>query len=71
MISQIMKRLGSSYAYWYNKKYERVGHLFQDRFRSEPVNVETYLLIALRYIHQNPVKAGIAQLRKLSLEWLS
>jgi putative transposase len=60
MISQIMKRLGSSYAYWYNKKYERVGHLFQDRFRSEPVNVETYLLIALRYIHQNPVKAGIA-----------
>ncbi|MDD2556039.1 MAG: transposase [Syntrophaceticus sp.] len=59
-ISQIMKRLGSSYAYWYNKKYERVGHLFQGRFRSEPVNVETYLLTALRYIHQNPVKAGIA-----------
>jgi REP element-mobilizing transposase RayT len=60
-ISQIMKRLGSSYAYWYNKKYERIGHLFQGRFRSEPINVETYLLAALRYIHQNPVKAGIAQ----------
>lgn len=59
-ISQIMKRLGSTYVYWYNQKYGRVGHLFQGRFHSEPVNVETYLLTALRYIHQNPVKAGIA-----------
>ncbi|MGI6405692.1 MAG: REP-associated tyrosine transposase [Syntrophaceticus sp.] len=59
-ISQIMRRLGSAYVYWYNKKYGRVGHLFQDRFHSEPINVEAYLLTALRYIHQNPVKAGIA-----------
>lgn len=58
-IGQIMKRLGSAYAYWYNQKYGRVGHLFQGRFLSEPVNVETYLLTALRYIHQNPVKTGI------------
>ena len=33
----IIKRLGSNYAYWYNTRYERVGHLFQDRFKSEPV----------------------------------
>lgn len=58
-ISQMMKRLGSSYVYWYNKRYERVGHLFQDRFRSEPINNESYLLTAIRYIHQNPVKAMI------------
>ena len=59
-ISQVMKRLGCAYVYWYNQKYERIGHLFQDRFRSEPIDSEAYLLTALRYIHQNPVKAGIA-----------
>lgn len=60
-IGQIMKRLGTAYAYWYNNKYNRVGHLFQGRFRSEPINVDAYFLVALRYIHQNPVKAGIVQ----------
>lgn len=58
-IGQIMKRLGSAYVYWYNQKYGRVGHLFQGRFHSEPVDDEAYLLVALRYIHQNPIKAGI------------
>lgn len=59
-IGQIMKRLGSTFVYWYNKKYDRIGHLFQDRFYSEPVDGDEYLLTALRYIHQNPVKAGIS-----------
>ena len=36
-----------------------VGHLFQDRFKSEPVNDIEYFVTLLRYIHQNPVKAGI------------
>lgn len=58
-IGEIMQRLGSSYVYWYNRKYERVGYLFQDRFLSEPVESDAYLLSVLRYIHQNPVKAGI------------
>jgi len=40
-------------------KYERTGHLFQNRYMSEPVEKEGYLLIVLRYIHQNSVKAGI------------
>lgn len=60
-IGQIMRRLGSTYALWYNKKYNRIGYLFQGRFRSEPVDSDSYLLVALRYIHQNPVKAGIAR----------
>ena len=58
-VSTVMKRIGCRYVYWYNLKYERVGHLFQDRFRSEPVENDEYFLAALRYIHQNPVKAGI------------
>lgn len=69
-ISQVMKRLGSTYVYWYNQKYGRVGHLFQGRFRSEPIDVDTYLLTALRYIHQNPVKAGLA-LDCVSYPWSS
>jgi len=55
----IMRRIGASYVYWYNSKYERIGHLFQDRYKSEAVEDESYLLTVTRYIHQNPVKAGI------------
>ncbi len=60
-LEQIMKRIGASYVYWYNCKYERCGHLFQDRFRSEPVENDAYLLTVSRYIHQNPIKAGIVE----------
>jgi len=59
-ISHIIKRLGGSYAWWYNWKYERTGHVFQDRFKSEKVEDDSYLLSVIRYIHQNPVKVGIA-----------
>ena len=60
-LSTIIKRIGCSYVYWYNIKYTRVGHLFQDRYKSEPVQTDEYFLAALRYIHQNPVKAGIVR----------
>ena len=60
-ISQIMKRIGASYVYWYNMKYERYGPLFQDRYKSEKVEDDKYFLAALRYIHQNPIKAGMVK----------
>ncbi|MGD0153397.1 MAG: transposase [Thermacetogeniaceae bacterium] len=60
-ISLTMKRVGVSYASYYNWKYAAVGHLFQDRFRSEMVDSDTYLLAVIRYIHQNPVKAGLVK----------
>lgn len=60
-ISLIVKRVIGSYVLWFNEKYERCGHLFQERFKSEAVESDSYLLTALRYIHQNPVKAGIAK----------
>lgn len=56
-----MRRIGASYVYWYNWKYERCGHLFQDRYKSEPVEDDQYLLTVLRYIHQNPLKAGLVK----------
>lgn len=55
----VFKRIGSRYVKWYNQKYQRIGHLFQDRFRSENVETEQYFMTVLRYILQNPVKAGI------------
>ena len=58
-VSTIMKRIGCRFVYWYNAKYQRVGHLFQDRFRSEPVETDEYFLCVLRYIHNNPVKAKL------------
>lgn len=60
-LEQIFKRIGGSFVYWYNVKYQRTGHLFQDRFKSEPVEDDAYLLTVIRYIHQNPVKAGLCQ----------
>lgn len=54
-----MRRLISSYAIWYNKKHDRVGYLFQDRFKSEPVEDDVYFLTVIRYILQNPLKAEI------------
>ena len=58
-LGTIVQRICSSYVLWYNKKYGRIGHLFQERFKSEPVEGDTYFLVVLRYIMQNPVKAGI------------
>jgi len=60
-LEQIMRRIAGSYVYWYNQKNERIGNLFQDRFKSEPVETDTYLLTVSRYIHQNPLKAGIVK----------
>ena len=58
-ISRIMRRINTAYAYYFNKKYNRVGHVFQNRFRSEPVEDDRYLISLIRYIHNNPVKAKI------------
>jgi len=60
-IANVMRKWGASFVKWYNWKYDRIGHLFQDRYKSEPVKDEKYLLMVMRYIHNNPIKAGIAK----------
>lgn len=60
-IGATIKHLAVMYALYFNRKYSRAGHLFQDRFKSEPVNDMAYFTVLLRYIHQNPVKAGIVE----------
>ena len=60
-LSSSIKRIAAAYARYYNTKYEHYGHLFQDRFKSEPVNDEAYFFTLFRYIHQNPVAAGLTK----------
>ncbi|NTV90708.1 MAG: transposase [Clostridiales bacterium] len=59
-VSDIMRGIGGAYVVRYNSKYKRIGNLFQDRYKSETVEDERYLLTVLRYIHRNPIKAGMA-----------
>ena len=58
-MSKIMHRICTIYAMYFNKKYERVGHVFQNRFKSFPIESEEYLWQCFYYIHLNPVKAKI------------
>ena len=62
-LSTMMKRLDSAYAIVFNMRNERVGHLFQGRFKSEPVESDAYLMTVVRYIHQNPEVAGLGAMR--------
>ena len=59
-ISMILKRIGSSYVHYFNRKYGVDGTLFKGRFKSEPVEDDGQLRELLRFIHQNPRRHGIA-----------
>lgn len=69
-LAKLMKRIAVSYVYYFNKKFKRIGHLFHDRFKSENIESDTYLLEAVRYIHNNPVKAGMVK-SPLEYPWSS
>ncbi|KUO51287.1 MAG: transposase [Desulfitibacter sp. BRH_c19] len=60
-IGKGIKRITVSYVQWHNNKYDRTGHLFQNRYKSEPVENEGSLFAVLRYIHQNPLKAKMVK----------
>lgn len=58
-MSLLVKKLACSYVYYFNHKYDRTGHLFQGRYKSEPIENIEYFKTVLRYILQNPEKANI------------
>jgi len=58
-ISTVMRRLLTGYALWYNRRYRRHGHLFQNRFKSILCQEDLYLLELVRYIHLNPIRAKL------------
>lgn len=54
-----MHHLASCYARYINRTYERIGHLFQGRFKAILVDADNYLSELVRYVHLNPVRAGV------------
>ena len=60
-LDRTLKRIGVPYAFYFNRKYARSGHLFQDRFKSEPIYDDAHLATVIRYVHMNPVKAEIVK----------
>jgi len=69
-VATTMKRIESRYVRWFNKKYDRVGHLFQNRYVSRCVEDDAYFLTVLTYIHLNPVTDGLCR-RPEDYEWSS
>lgn len=57
-LSNQIQSLTISYSSYFNKKYERIGHLFENRFKSHSIENEFYLKNVVRYIHKNPENAG-------------
>ncbi len=60
-ISRFMAQLLTNYVQYFNKRWGLVGHLLQDRYKSILVDKDNYLVTLIRYIHLNPVKAGICK----------
>ena len=60
-LSKIMQGINQTYTLYFNRKYRTVGHLFQGRYKAILCDRETYLLGLLKYIHQNPLRARIAE----------
>ena len=58
-LSRIMVGLHSSYAAWFNRRHDRVGHLFQGRYKANVILRQRHLITLVRYIHHNPVRARI------------
>ena len=60
-LSIFFQSLGTRFVRWYNNKYLRTGHLFQDRYYSTSIESERAFLAAIVYIHNNPVKANMCR----------
>jgi REP element-mobilizing transposase RayT len=60
-LGKFMQGLQQSYTQYFNRRYCKVGHLFQGRYKAIICEKDKYLLALLRYIHLNPVRAGLAK----------
>jgi REP element-mobilizing transposase RayT len=60
-LSRTLQRLQTAYAKYFNKKYKKIGHLFQGRYKGILVDKDSYLLELVRYIHLNPLRAKLEE----------
>jgi putative transposase len=83
-LSRIMQSLSQRYTGWINRRQKRKGHLFQGRYKAILIDADAYLLELVRYIHLNPIRAGLVErvenypwssywtyVGKEKLQWLS
>jgi putative transposase len=61
-LSQILRHINGAYTVYYNKRHHRFGHLFQGRYKAILIDADEYAAELSRYIHLNPVRAGLANL---------
>jgi len=69
-LSRFMHWLGTAYTTWFNQRHRRQGHLFQGRYKAHLVESEAYFWEVSRYIHLNPVRAGLVE-RPEQWQWSS
>jgi REP element-mobilizing transposase RayT len=60
-LSRVMQNLSQRYTGWINRQRKRKGHLFQGRYKALLIEAEVYLLELVRYIHLNPIRAGVVE----------
>lgn len=60
-LSSFMRTVNANYALYFNRKYKRSGHLWQDRYKSKYVISENYLYTLIKYIEHNPIEANITE----------
>jgi REP element-mobilizing transposase RayT len=60
-LPKFMRRLLTGYALWFNRRHQRAGHLFQNRYKSIVCEEDQYLLELIRYIHLNPLRSHVVQ----------
>ncbi len=60
-LTKFMSKVNTSYAIYYNKKHNRCGYVFRNRYNVEPIFTEKHLLSCIKYIHYNPVEAKICK----------
>lgn len=70
-LESIFRHINTTYATWFNLKYNRSGFVQDGRYFSEPVETDSYLLTAIRYIHYNPTKAGLEKKPGAGYLWSS
>jgi len=58
-LSKLMQNISQRYTFWFNKRHGQAGHVFQGRYKAVLVDKDTYLKELIRYIHLNPVRAGM------------
>jgi len=69
-LSKIMQHINGAYTAYFNRRWERSGHLFQGRYKAIVVEADEYAMELSRYVHLNPVRAGIVE-KPEEYEWSS